>query len=144
MAFGKKTETKDRNQKNITSLPKGVVTIISQGTEIEGIVRVNSDVRIDGIVTGDVHSEKKVVVGGAGKIIGNIYCHVLELSGIVEGNVFGKEAVKMNGTASLKGDLNAPKFSIEMGAKFVGRSTGGEQVNEKKQTTNVKVNNIGK
>lgn len=130
----KKVEPKERVKRSNAPLPKGLITIISQGTSIEGIIRVGNDVRIDGSVLGDVYSEKKVVLGEKGSVVGNVYCDVLELNGAVEGDIFSKTATKMNATASLKGNLNSPKFSIEMGAKFIGVSNGTSNMDAKKIT----------
>lgn len=143
--YGKKTELNNererRNKKNTPLPSRALVTIVSECTTIKGVLRVGSDVRIDGIVKGDVYSDKKVIIGDRGFVLGNVYCDVLELNGRMEGEVFSKSLTKMNAASSLKGNINAPSFSIEMGAEFIGMSKGKTKENKVEKNIESSFNN---
>lgn len=128
MAFGRKNkETKELSK---SSLPHGAVTMLSEGTLIEGALKLDGDVRIDGVVQGDIEGKKRVVIGEKGKVLGNISCSFLELHGSVNGDVKSKQGARLHATSILKGDLHTPQFSVDMGAKFIGTSKGQQLVSQ--------------
>jgi cytoskeletal protein CcmA (bactofilin family) len=96
-------------------------TIVGDGTRVAGQVSVKGTIRIDGIVEGDVHADW-VVVGEAGKILGNTLTRGMVVGGSVEGNIEATETVELMGKASMTGEIHAPKLSIAEGAVFDGRS----------------------
>src|SRR5437868_4451621 len=61
------------------------INLISAGTVIEGDIRSNGDIRIDGAVYGHVYSKAKVVVGNTGLVEGDINCQNADVSGTVKG-----------------------------------------------------------
>lgn len=131
MAFGKKNKLEKETDKGI--LPHGSVTMLSAGTCVEGNLKLGGDVRIDGLVNGNIEGKKRVVIGEKGKVVGDVHCDFLELHGKVEGNVMSKQAVRLHATAVLKGDLHAPQFSVDMGATFIGISKGQQTLNSQEK-----------
>ena len=63
------------------------INLISNGTEITGDIKSNGDIRIDGLLTGNLVTKGKVVIGPTGKINGEVYCKNSEVSGLVEGKI---------------------------------------------------------
>ena len=53
----------------------GVVNVIANGTQLEGNIVTNGDIRVDGIVKGHIVSKAKVIVGREGRVEGNITCY---------------------------------------------------------------------
>ena len=51
------------------------INLIGAGTVIEGDIRSNGDIRIDGTVFGHVISKAKVVIGATGVVEGDVNSH---------------------------------------------------------------------
>lgn len=130
----KKNKTNSKPTSKGAVPQSGAVTMLSEGTVIDGALKLSGDVRIDGIVKGNVSGENRVVIGEKGKVEGDVDCDFLELHGKVEGNVKSKQGVRLHVTATLQGNLHTPKFSIDMGAKFIGTCSG--QGNTFEETAN--------
>lgn len=101
---------------------KDEVTIISTGVVIDGKLSSNGNVRVDGIVKGDVKADGNVTVGENGEINGEITAEVVTVGGKVTGTVLGKEKIVMEPKANLKGDIVTKILVVEAGAKFDGNS----------------------
>ncbi len=98
------------------------VTIISSGVVIEGKLSSKGNVRVDGIVKGDVNVTGNVTIGESGDINGQVNADIITVGGKVVGKLNAKEKVVLEGKAVLKGDLIAKILVVEAGAKFDGNS----------------------
>jgi cytoskeletal protein CcmA (bactofilin family) len=96
------------------------INLISNGTEITGDIKSSGDIRIDGIVTGNLNTKGKVVIGLTGKLSGEIICKNSEVSGLVEGKLTVSQLLSLKATSKVLGDIATSKLSIEPGAKFSG------------------------
>ena len=63
------------------------INLIGNGTTITGDVNANGDIRIDGILTGNIQITGKLVIGPSGRIEGNITCQNADVSGEVNGTI---------------------------------------------------------
>ncbi len=97
-----------------------VANIFSGGSDIIGNLNLNSDLRLDGTIEGDLLCEAKVVIGKLGKVQGNIICNEILIEGNVIGNITVKSIIDIRSTAKIDGDINAKKLIIEEGASFNG------------------------
>lgn len=96
------------------------INIIAAGTIIKGDIKANGDIRVDGQVVGTLIAQGRVVIGGSGQIEGEIHCQNGDFSGEVKGKVFVSELLTIRATASIIGDIQTQKISIEPGAVFTG------------------------
>ncbi len=96
------------------------INLISNGTEITGDVKSNGDIRIDGMLTGNLNTKGKVVIGPTGKVKGEVVCRNSEVSGIVEGKICVGQLLTLKTSSKIVGDIITYKLSIEPGAKFTG------------------------
>ncbi len=94
--------------------------MIGPGTKIIGNVETNGDIRIDGIIEGNIISKGKVVIGGNGMVKGEVHCVNAELSGNLTGKIVVTELLSLKGTCKINGDMHIGKLSIEPGALFTG------------------------
>lgn len=101
---------------------KDEVTIISSGVIIDGKLSSNGNVRVDGVVKGDVKADGNVTVGENGEINGEITAEVVTVGGKVTGTVIGKEKIMLEAKANLKGDIITKILVVDAGAKFDGNS----------------------
>ncbi|MCX6221241.1 MAG: polymer-forming cytoskeletal protein [Bacteroidia bacterium] len=103
---------------------------IAQDTKIKGNIESDGDIRIDGILVGDLDCKGRVVVGPDSRIDGIIRCTSAEIMGYVKGEISVKDLLSLKGTASITGNLTMGKLSVEPGARFVGHC---KMINEEKQ-----------
>ena len=101
------------------------VTIISSGVVIEGKVTSNSNVRVDGVVKGDITAQGNLTVGEHGSIQGQLSGETISIGGKVDGTVNAKEKLVLESKAVLKGDLITKILVVEAGAMFEGKSSMG-------------------
>jgi len=120
----------------------GSINLIGNGTTIEGDIKANGDVRIDGLLTGSIHTKGKLVVGPSGKIEGEVVCQNADISGSINGKVNVSDLLALKSSAKLNGDISTGKLAIEPGATFTGACTmnGGvvKEINRNVQQANAK------
>jgi cytoskeletal protein CcmA (bactofilin family) len=93
---------------------------LSPNTEITGSIITQDDMRIDGIIKGEINSEKKIVIGEKAMIEGNIRCVNLDSLGQIIGDVFCQEKITLRANSRLKGNVSTKSIEIEPGAFFDG------------------------
>ena len=93
---------------------------INSGTEILGDINSNGDIRLDGVLSGNINAKGKVVVGESGKVKGIINCRNADVFGLVEGKINVSELLSLNANAQIIGDIVTNRLSIEPGCKFTG------------------------
>ena len=98
---------------------------IAKGTRIQGDIKTEGVLRIDGTLIGSVESTGKVVVGPSGRIDGSIRCTSANISGEVKAKVLVKELLTLQASAKLHGEITAGKLAIEPGALFTGSCSMG-------------------
>ena len=93
---------------------------IVEGTVIEGAIRSESNLRIDGEFTGELITKGRLVVGPKGKVQGTVHCLCCDVEGTLEGEVTVLELLAMKATSTVQGDLYYGQLSVEAGAKALG------------------------
>ncbi len=106
---------------NQKSAGNSEVCIFSAGTSIKGTLKIESNLRLEGEVKGDVSCAGKIVMSKTGIIEGNIICNELVSEGKIIGNITSTKAVVLHSTAVLKGDLICTSLQIDNGAIFNGK-----------------------
>ena len=102
----------------ITETPS--VNIIGAGTVIEGDIKSEGDIRIDGTLNGSLITKGKLVLGTTGMVDGEVSCQNGDISGIITGKIKVAELLSLKATSKLSGDITTNKLSIEPGANFSG------------------------
>ena len=99
------------------------LTIIGPGATLTGEVRSQGPVRIEGQVSGRVHSEDTIIVQETGQVKADLIAREVVISGQVEGNVFANERLEIADKGRLIGNIAAPRVSISEGVVFEGKCT---------------------
>ena len=99
---------------------QSVVNIIGAGTQIEGEIKTDSDIRIDGKVKGTITSKSKIVVGATGIVDGDLICDTADVSGKIFGKVEVTDLLFLKSSGYLEGDIITGKLVVEAGARFTG------------------------
>ena len=96
------------------------VNRLVEGTKINGDIVAESNIRIDGIVDGNVSSSAKIVIGEKGTVTGNIICTDADLEGTLYGDANINGVLILREKATIHGDINTVRIHIEEGATFNG------------------------
>lgn len=94
-------------------------TIVGLETVMEGTVRSQGAVRIDGKVHGGVTAHE-VVVGEQGHVEGNIDAKTVIVAGKVTGNIVNTQSLELLPSAQIHGDIQATTLHVAEGATFEG------------------------
>lgn len=109
----------------------GKINSIMEGTSIEGEIKSDSNIRIDGRVKGTVNARGRVIIGQTGIIEGEVVCQSSDIEGTLVGKINCQDLLSLKATAKLQGDINTKKLAIEPGAVFTGNcSMAGGVVKE--------------
>jgi len=101
------------------------ITLLAKGVLLRGEIHVEGTVRIDGRLEGDLKTSGTVVIGEDGVVQGTITAGTIISSGKIKATVRATERIQLLKTGLLVGEVHAPAFSMEDGAKFQGLSDMG-------------------
>ncbi len=116
MAMFDNNNSNNSNKKNQPVMP----TNINPGTQLEGNISSDGDIRLDGNMIGNIVTKAKVIIGPQGSINGNIDCSSADVFGKIKGNVKVKELLFLKNSANIEGDIFTSKLVVENGATFNG------------------------
>ena len=109
--------------------PQKLLNLIGTGTTIKGDIQCSGDIRIDGVVKGNIEVSQKLVVGRSGKVTGDITGSQISISGSVIGNVHADETTFLHDQSSVTGDIHTKQIIIEQGGVFNGHCKMGDNLN---------------
>ncbi len=88
---------------------------------IEGNLSGQEDLIIEGRVEGKIElRQHNVTVGKKGKVKADIYGKTITIEGEVDGNLYGEEQLILRQTSMVRGNITAPRVSLEDGSNFKG------------------------
>jgi len=96
------------------------INMISQGTEITGVLKTNTDIRISGKLDGTIESKGKVIISAGGFISGSVIGKEADVAGTIEGELVVSDKLVLRQTAVVKGDITTKSLLVEEGARFDG------------------------
>lgn len=95
--------------------------IIGPSIHIDGDLRGEEDLVIEGEVNGTVHLKNhSLTIGAQGKIRADVYANVVYVDGSIEGDLYGSDRVVIRKSAQVKGNITSPRVVLEDGARFKG------------------------
>ncbi|HLA69265.1 MAG TPA: polymer-forming cytoskeletal protein [Bacteroidota bacterium] len=103
--------------------PVKELNLIGPGTVVEGKIRSQGSVRVDGKVIGEVAASESLAVGIAGEIEGNVSAKNVTVGGKIRGSINAVEKIVFEGKSSVRGDIRATRLVIDEGCIFDGRVT---------------------
>jgi cytoskeletal protein CcmA (bactofilin family) len=112
---------------------------LGAGTHYQGKLSFEGSVRIDGVFSGEIHSDGTLILGKDAKVEGQVKVGQLILSGNLQGEINASRKIVLHKTANLVGSLHTPVLIMEEGAVLEGqvvmaksqaKKPGGKQANE--------------
>ena len=114
LSRNKDNKSKSSNSSNALNSINSIV----QGTTIEGQISSDTDIRIDGIIVGDLNCKAKVIIGQSGSVQGDIKCTNATVEGKFKGTIQVKDLLNVRETAIIEGDVMTGKLIVQSGAIF--------------------------
>jgi cytoskeletal protein CcmA (bactofilin family) len=95
----------------------GEKTIIGEHLSIEGTIRADEDMIIDGTVKGTIEIKShQLTVGPKGKVDADIDADSVVVNGRMTGNILAKSKVHIAKSADFTGQIKSKRISVEDGA----------------------------
>lgn len=121
--FGSKSKSFDEN-------PAGGNSLIGAGTTILGDIESQGDIRIDGVLHGNLRGRGKILIGPEGKVEGDIEGEQADVLGHITGKIKVSGLLHLRGKAVIQGDIYAGNLQVEPSATFNGQCHMGANVVE--------------
>jgi len=100
---------------------EGGAAVIGRSIQINGDLRGDEDLRIEGDVSGTVELKNSALtIGKEGKVKAGVYAKSIVVDGETRGDLYATELVSVHANARVQGNIIAPKVRIEEGAQFKG------------------------
>jgi len=98
-----------------------IKTALGSGTVIDGKLSFEEPVRIDGTLTGEVHSSSVLVVGEQGSVDATLEVQGLIVLGNASGEITATDFVDVRENGRLEGNLKVRRLMLEEGGHFDGK-----------------------
>lgn len=104
-----------------TAAGRREAAVIGPSIHIDGDLRGEEDLIIEGEVKGTVHLKHNgLTIGSQGKVTADVYAHTINVDGLMQGDLYAAERVSIRKTAEVHGNITSPRVSLEDGARFKG------------------------
>jgi cytoskeletal protein CcmA (bactofilin family) len=111
-----------REDESVATRPGEVHTLLGKGSEFEGKLTFEGQVRIDGKFNGQIFTKDVLVVGDGARVQAEINAGTVIINGTVEGNVRATQLIELHAPARVKGTLESPALTMDRGVIFEGTS----------------------
>lgn len=124
-----KNEAPDQNEKPSTDTTRTktknsttkTAAMIGPSIRIKGDLVGEEDLIIEGTVEGTINLHNNALtIGENGRIHANLHATIIIVEGELCGDLFGSEKVVIRKTGNVKGNITAPRVTLEDGALFKG------------------------
>jgi len=118
-----------REDESVATRPGEVHTLLGKGSEFEGKLTFEGQVRIDGKFNGQIVTKDVLVIGDGARVSAEITAGTVIINGTVEGNVRAAQLIELHAPARVKGSLESPALTMDRGVIFEG-TTKMENLNK--------------
>lgn len=109
-----------REEENVVVRGGDVHTLLGKGSEFDGKLTFEGQVRIDGKFSGQIFTKDTLVVGEGARVNAEINAGTVIVNGVVEGNIRATQLIELHTPGRVKGNLETPSLSIDKGVMFEG------------------------
>ncbi len=107
-------------EENVVSRPGEVHTLLGKGSEFDGKLTFEGQVRIDGKFSGQIFTKDTLVIGDGARVNAEVSAGTVIIHGQVEGNIKATQVIELHQPGRVKGNLEAPALSMDRGVIFEG------------------------
>jgi len=109
-----------REEDNVVARPGEVHTLLGKGSEFEGKLTFEGQVRIDGKFSGQIFTKDILVIGDGARVNAEINAGTVIVNGVVEGNIKATQTIELHQPGRVKGNIETPSLSMDKGVIFEG------------------------
>ncbi|HSP79945.1 MAG TPA: polymer-forming cytoskeletal protein [Myxococcaceae bacterium] len=109
-----------REDESVAMRPGEVHTLLGKGSEFEGKLTFEGQVRIDGKFSGQIFTKDVLVVGEGARVLAEVNAGTVIVNGTVEGNVRATQLVELHAPGRVKGNIETPALIMDRGVIFEG------------------------
>jgi Integral membrane protein CcmA involved in cell shape determination len=106
-------------------IPPPIKSLIAQGSRIEGNMRFNEGLRVDGEVIGNAIASADqpsiLVISEAAVVQGDVHADHVIINGTVRGAVHARELLELQPKARIEGDVFYKALEMHQGAMIAGQ-----------------------
>ncbi len=106
--------------KGISSMERQPESFVDENTAANGTLKTDGNVRINGILEGQVISKGQTVIGKSGRIRGKVESKQAIIEGSVHGTIEAGEKIIISNSSSVKSNVVAPQLVVQVGARLQG------------------------
>lgn len=122
-----------KNNKNVEVSSTTVVeSVIAESVVIEGTIKSDVSMEINGKINGEIISNSMVIIGEKAVINANITCTEIIIAGSVNGNVLANTRITIKPKGYLNGETKTKSFVIDDGGTFLGTSNMDTYISDNK------------
>ena len=103
------------------AVPGERVARLGPSLVVNGTLAGEEDLLVEGRLDGEISlRQNRVTIGENGRIKADVYSKSIYVEGEVQGNLFGEDEVVIRRSGKVRGNVTAPRVTLENGAKFKG------------------------
>ncbi len=104
---------------------QGIGSVIGAATRLEGNLRVEESVRIDGVLEGNLEQGggdgRWILIGTSGQVLGDIRAQNVSVAGKVIGNIIARQSIELMDGCEVRGNITHKTLTVEPGASVHGQ-----------------------
>lgn len=116
--FGSTKDSEDSKKNTAATASSGALNALVKGTVVEGSLRCENDLRVDGTIKGKLTCKAKVIIGPTGFVDGEVHCQNAVIEGRFKGKLSVAELLNVRETAEVEGEISTNKLLVQSGARF--------------------------
>jgi cytoskeletal protein CcmA (bactofilin family) len=103
-------------------------TFIGPNVTVEGTVSGSERVVVEGTVRGQINITADLLVGTKARVEATVHARNVTVEGKLNGDISADDRVELVASATVDGNIKAPKIIVAEGAKFRGSVDMGSRV----------------
>ena len=126
--FSKEPTPAPRLDSRTSTAPQPGGTFIGPNVTIEGTITGSEPIVVEGTVRGNVNLTADLRVGTKARLEATVHARNVIVEGKLTGDISADDRVELVASATVDGNIKAPKFIVAEGAKFRGNVDMGSRV----------------
>ena len=118
--FSKEAPPQPQARPNTTAGSAPTGTFFGPNISFDGTITGNEPVTIEGVVHGKIDLQSSLLIGTKGRVEATVHAKNVTIEGKLTGDVSADERVELVASATVDGNIRAPKIIVADGAKFRG------------------------
>jgi cytoskeletal protein CcmA (bactofilin family) len=113
---------------------QNIGSVLGTATRIEGTLRLDESVRIDGRVEGNLEQtdgkDRWILIGPRAEVHGDIRAQNISVAGKVIGNIVASESIELLDGCEVRGNITHKSINVEPGALLHGQLIANDPASE--------------